>query len=141
MTGIPAPTSARARSTEVPPRSIFTASQPASLTNRCALLMASSLEASYDPNGMSPIISGVVSPRRTAWASMSSSSSVTGTVDGYPSTVIAPESPTSTTSTPASSATWRGRKVVGRDHHDRLTERLLLGRGCVRLMAGRWVGR
>ena len=29
----------------------------------------------------------------------------TGTVEGYPSTVIAPESPTSTTSTPASSAT------------------------------------
>ena len=73
---------------------------------RCALWMASSFEASYEPNGMSPIISGVLSPRRTAWASMSSSSSVTGTVEGYPSTVIAPESPTSTTSTPASSATW-----------------------------------
>jgi hypothetical protein len=50
-------------------------------------------------------MSGVFKPRRTAWASMSSSSVVTGTVEGCPSTVIAPESPTSTTSTPASSAT------------------------------------
>ena len=31
---------------------------------------------------MSPIMSGVLSPRRTAWASMSSSSVLTGTVDG-----------------------------------------------------------
>ena len=66
----------------MPPRSIFTASQPASLMNRCALRMASSFEASYEPNGMSPTISGVFRPRRTAWASMSSSSVVTGTVDG-----------------------------------------------------------
>src|SRR5947199_1071703 len=35
---------------------------------------------------------------------MSSSSVVTATVEGYPSTVIAPESPTSTRSTPAASA-------------------------------------
>jgi hypothetical protein len=55
---------------------------------------------------MSPTISGVSSPRRTARASIRSSSVVTGTVDGCPSTVMAPESPTSTTSTPASSATW-----------------------------------
>jgi hypothetical protein len=106
MTGIPASTIAFARSTEVPPRSIFTASQPASLMKRCALRIASSFEASYDPNGRSPIMSGVSRPRRTAWASMSSSSVVTGTVDGWPSTVMAPESPTRTTSTPASSATW-----------------------------------
>ena len=54
---------------------------------------------------MSPTSSGVVRPRRAAPASMSISSTATGTVLGYPSTVIAPESPTSTTSTPAASAT------------------------------------
>ena len=37
MTGMPAPTIARARSTEVPPRSSLTASQPASLTKRWAV--------------------------------------------------------------------------------------------------------
>ncbi len=37
---------ARARSTDGPPRSSFTASQPASLTNRCALSIACSFERS-----------------------------------------------------------------------------------------------
>ena len=37
---------ALARSTEAPPRSSLTASQPASLTNRCAFSIASSFEAS-----------------------------------------------------------------------------------------------
>ena len=46
ITGMPAPTIARARSTEVPPRSSLTASQPASLTKRCAWRIASSLDAS-----------------------------------------------------------------------------------------------
>ena len=73
---------ARARSTELPPRSSLTASHPASLMNRCALAIACSFETSYEPNGMSPTSSGVDSPRRAAEASMSSSSSVTGTVDG-----------------------------------------------------------
>ncbi len=54
---------------------------------------------------MSPTSSGVFSPRRTAAASISISSMPTGTVESWPSTVIAPESPTSTRSTPASSAT------------------------------------
>ena len=49
-------------------------------------------------------MNGVRRPRRTARASTSSSSVVTAIVDGYPSTVIAPESPTSTMSTPAASA-------------------------------------
>ena len=59
---MPAPTIARDRSTEVPPRSSFTASQPASLTKRCAVRMASSLETSYEPNGRSPTSSGVDEP-------------------------------------------------------------------------------
>ena len=46
ITGIPAFTIARARSTEDPPRSSLTASQPASLTNRWALAMASSSDCS-----------------------------------------------------------------------------------------------
>ena len=46
MTGMPAPTIAAARSTEVPPRSSLTASQPASLTNRWAVWIACSLDAS-----------------------------------------------------------------------------------------------
>jgi len=55
---------------------------------------------------MSPTISGVRSPRRTAAASMIISSMPTGTVLSYPSTQLAAESPTSTTSTPTSSTTW-----------------------------------
>ena len=73
---------ARARSAELPPRSSFTASQPASFTNRCALAIACSLDISYEPNGMSPTSNGVVSPRRAAAASMSISSMETGTVLG-----------------------------------------------------------
>ena len=42
----PARTIARARSTELPPRSSLTASQPASLMKRCALWIASSFDAS-----------------------------------------------------------------------------------------------
>ena len=46
ITGIPEPAIARARSTEAPPRSSLTASQPASLTNRCAFSIACSFERS-----------------------------------------------------------------------------------------------
>ena len=67
---------ARARSTDWPPRSSLTASQPASLTKRWALSTACSFEASYEPKGRSPTISGVFSPRRTAEASISISSIV-----------------------------------------------------------------
>ena len=54
---------------------------------------------------MSHTISGVLMPRRTARESMISSSTVTGTVSAYPRTLLAAESPTSTTSTSAASAT------------------------------------
>ena len=53
---------------------------------------------------MSAITSGRLAPRTTARVSISSSSIVTGTVDSLPSTTIPAESPTSTSSTPASSA-------------------------------------
>jgi hypothetical protein len=43
---MPAATMARARSTELPPRSSLTASQPASLMKRWALWIASSFDAS-----------------------------------------------------------------------------------------------
>ena len=46
ITGIPARTIARARSTEAPPRSSLTASQPASLTKRWAFSIACSLDCS-----------------------------------------------------------------------------------------------
>ena len=52
---------------------------------------------------MSPTSIGASRPRRTAAVSMIISSSETGVVDGWPSTVIAAVSPTRTTSTPASS--------------------------------------
>jgi hypothetical protein len=79
---MPAATIAAARSATTPPRSSLTASQPASFTNRCAVATACSSDCSYDPNGKSPTSSGVVSPRRTAPASISISSTDTGTVDG-----------------------------------------------------------
>jgi hypothetical protein len=102
---MPARMIARARSTEAPPRSSLTASTCASLTNRWAVSIASSFELSYEPKGRSPTSIGVSSPRRTAAVSMIISSSETGVVEGWPSTVIAAVSPTSTTSTPASSTT------------------------------------
>jgi hypothetical protein len=46
MTGTPARTIARARSAIAPPPSSLTASQPASLTNRCAVAIACASEAS-----------------------------------------------------------------------------------------------
>ena len=53
---------------------------------------------------MSAITSGRRAPRVTARVRISISSIVTGTVESWPSTTIAAESPTSTMSTPAASA-------------------------------------
>ncbi len=102
---MPAPTIARARLTEfAPPPSSFTQSQPASLTILIAVVTACSSETSYDPNGRSPISSGVRRPRRAARVRTSMSFSSTGVVALKPSTVVAAESPTRTRSTPADSA-------------------------------------
>ena len=105
ITGMPELMIARARSTETPPRSSLTASQPDSLTKRWALSIACSFERSYEPKGRSPTSSGVFRPRRTAEASITISSMPTGGVESWPSTTIAAVSPTRTMSTPASSAT------------------------------------
>ena len=55
-------------------------------------------------NGRSAITKARRHARDTAAVSMSISSIVAGTVELWPSTVMAPESPTSTRSTPARSA-------------------------------------
>ena len=104
ITGTPAPTIACTRESVGPAPSSLTASAPASLTKRTAFSTADSSEAWKEPNGMSAITSGRFAPRTTARVSISSSSIVTGTVDSFPSTTIPAESPTSTSSTPASSA-------------------------------------
>ena len=87
---MPADTIARARATDsllsatapdTPAISIFTASQPASFRYRIADCTACSLEPWYEPNGRSPITSGVCAPRRTALASITISSIETGTVE------------------------------------------------------------
>ena len=104
MTGIPAPTRASTRESVGPAPSILTASAPASFTNRIAFRTASSSETWNEPNGMSATTRARATPRVTAPVSMSISSTVTGTVESWPRTVIAAESPTRTTSTPAASA-------------------------------------
>ena len=81
ITGIPAPTIARTRESIGPAPSSFTASAPASLTNRIAFRTVSSSETWNDPNGMSPMTSGRRDPRATAAVSMSISSIVAGTVE------------------------------------------------------------
>src|SRR2546426_601841 len=53
---MPDSTMARARSTIRPPPSSLTASAPASLTKRCAVAIACSSLASYEPNGRALII-------------------------------------------------------------------------------------
>jgi hypothetical protein len=54
-------------------------------------------------NGRSPITRAFSTPRLTAAVSIVISSMVAGTVDSWPSTTLAAESPTSTRSTPAAS--------------------------------------
>ncbi len=104
MTGIPAPTRAWTRDSIGPAPSSLTASAPASFTNRIAFRSASSSETWKEPNGMSATTSGRRAPRVTARVSTSISSIVAGTVESWPSTTIAAESPTRTTSIPAPSA-------------------------------------
>ena len=101
---MPAPTIAWARESIGPAPSSFTASAPASLTKRTAFSTAASSETWNEPKGMSAMTSGRLAPRVTARVSSSISSIVAGTVESWPSTTMAAESPTSTSSTPASSA-------------------------------------
>ena len=104
ITGMPAPTIARTRESIGPAPSSLTASAPASLTKRIAFSSASSSETWNDPNGMSPTTSGRFAPRVAARVSISISSIDAGTVESWPSTTIAAESPTRISSTPAPSA-------------------------------------
>ncbi len=104
ITGTPAPTMACTRESIVPAPSSFTASAPASLTNRTAFVTASSSDTWKEPNGMSATTSGRLAPRVTARVSTSISSIVAGTVESWPSIVIAAESPTRIMSAPAASA-------------------------------------
>ena len=127
MTGIPAATIARTRESITPAPSSFTASAPASFTNRIALRTASSSETWNEPNGMSAMTSGLDAPRVTARVRISISSIVAGTVESWPSTVIAAESPTSTRSDAGLVGEAPAGRVVRRDHDDRLPPRLHLG--------------
>ncbi len=104
ITGMPAATMLWTRESIAPAPSSLTASAPASLTKRMALRIASSSETWNDPKGMSAMTSGRLAPRVTARVRISISSIVAGTVDSWPSTVIAAESPTRTRSAPAWSA-------------------------------------
>jgi hypothetical protein len=104
ITGTPAPTSAWTRESVAPAPSTFTASAPASLTKRIAFSSALSSETWKEPNGMSATTSGRRAPRLTARVSTIISSIVAGTVESWPRTVIAAESPTRITSAPAASA-------------------------------------
>ena len=104
ITGMPAPTIAWTRESVGPAPSSLTASAPASLTKRTALRSASSSETWNEPNGMSATTSGRRAPRVTARVSTIISSIVAGTVESWPSMVIAAESPTRIRSAPAASA-------------------------------------
>jgi hypothetical protein len=95
---------ARTRETILPAPSSLTRSAPPSFTIRIALATACSSETSYEPKGRSPITSGPRAARVTARVRKIISSSVTGTVDSWPSITIAALSPTRISSTPASSA-------------------------------------
>ncbi len=104
IVGTPAPTSAWTRESVAPAPSTLTASAPASLRKRIAFSSAASSETWKEPNGMSATTSGRRAPRLTARVSTIISSIVAGTVESWPSTVIAAESPTRITSAPAASA-------------------------------------
>jgi hypothetical protein len=65
---------------------------------------AASSETWKEPKGMSAITSGRCAPRVTARVSITISSIDAGTVESWPSTTIAAESPTRMRSTPAASA-------------------------------------
>ena len=104
ITDTPASTIACTRESIAPAPSSFTASAAASLAKRTAFSTAASSETWKEPNGMSATTSGRRAPRVVARVSISISSIVAGTVESWPRTVIAAESPTRISSTPASSA-------------------------------------
>lgn len=79
-TGIPASLIARTRESIGPAPSSLTTSARASLMKRIALRTASSSFTWYEPNGMSPTITGRRTERATVRVSRSISSIVTGTV-------------------------------------------------------------
>ena len=80
MTGMPAPTMARARPTIDPAPSILTASAPASLTRRTALRTASSSLTWKAPSGRSAMKKARCVPRRAARDSITISSMLIGVV-------------------------------------------------------------
>ena len=102
MTGTSASTSAATTSGRPP--SILTAWAPPSLTKRMALATACAGPRWKEPKGMSATSSARSTPRRTARTWWSISSMVTARVSGWPSTTMASESPTRTTSAPPASA-------------------------------------
>ncbi len=104
ITGTPAPAIARTRGSVGPAPSSLTASALDSLTKRIAFSSACSVDTWNEPNGMSATTSGLRAPRLTARVRMIISSIVAGTVESWPSTTIAAESPTRIRSTPAASA-------------------------------------
>ena len=77
---------------------------------------------------MSPTTSGRRAPRVTARVRKSISSTVTGTVESWPSTTIAAVSPTRISSTPARVGEPAAGRVVGGDHHDLVAAALHLER-------------
>jgi hypothetical protein len=105
MTGIPDDTTRRICSALRTPPSSFTAWARASFMKRTAVARAWSGPDSYDPNGRSATTSARSADAATARARGMSSSTVTGTVVSYPSTVLPAESPTRRKSMPASSKT------------------------------------
>ena len=84
--------------------SILTRSAPASLTIRMAARTAPPAPSCTGPNGRSTLTRARVTPRRTAWATMSICSIVTSSGLRWPHRLTPTESPTETISTPARSA-------------------------------------
>ena len=88
----------------VTPPSSLTAAAPPSFTSRTLLSIAWGTLTWYEPKGRSPTSSARVAPRLASRVWYTASSRVTGSVFGTPWTTMPIESPTRTTSTPASSA-------------------------------------
>src|SRR5918996_163240 len=101
MTGMPDSTILATAGTAGTPPSSLTAWTPASFMNRIAVARAWSAPSWYEPNGRSPMTRARLVDRTTARASGMSSSTVTGTVSACAKTLLAAESPTSSTGTPA----------------------------------------
>jgi hypothetical protein len=88
----------------VTPPSSLTAAAPPSFTSRTLLSIAWGTLTWYEPKGRSPTRSARVAPRLASRVWYTASSRVTGSVFATPWTTMPIESPTRTTSTPASSA-------------------------------------